>query len=229
MTGLDIGIHFSGKICISLNDIVCLFQIINRQCHGVIGLADIPVIVFLCDRAGDRNRFGRFIQRLQEGIVPAAGRFQFFRRDHIICITAPEFGVLDRSHQAGVKADPVQMGVPAIGERRRVHGGADLSELQAVIAEKFIYTKAVDGSVAMIPEDQAVMLCRVIGCSDLQELCQGLRGTHVGVSVCSTYDPVIFSPGQIQHAVAVTGDIAEPFACAACIDDHVVLLKINAG
>ena len=229
MTGLDIGIHFSGKICISLNDIVCLFQIINSQCHGVIGLADIPVIVFLCDRAGDRNRFGRFIQRLQEGIVPAAGRFQFFRRDHIICITAPEFGVLDRSHQAGVKADPVQMGVPAIGERRRVHGGADLSELQAVIAEKFIDAKSIDRTVAMIPEDQAVMLCRVIGCSDLQELCQGLRGTHVGVSVCSTYDPVIFSPGQIQHAVAVTGDIAEPFACAACIDDHVVLLKINAG
>ena len=121
------------------------------------------------------------------------------------------------------------MGVSAIGERRWIHSSADLSELQTVIAEKLIDAKSIDRSVAVIPEDQAVVFRRIIIYSKPQELCQSLLGSHVGVAVCSTDDPVVFPSGQIQHTVAVTGYISEPFTRAACIDDDVIFLKINAG
>ena len=87
----------------------------------------------------------------------------------------------------------------------------------------------MDGAVAVIPENQAVMLCRIIGRCDLQKFRQRLGRSHIGAAVRHAHQPSVTAFGQIQQAVTVTGNIGRPFAGAACIDDHVVLLKVDAG
>ena len=87
----------------------------------------------------------------------------------------------------------------------------------------------MDGAVAVIPEDQAVMLCRIIGRCDLQKFRQRLGRSHIGAAVRHAHQPSVTAFGQIQQAVTVTGNIGSPFAGPACIDDHVILLKVDAG
>ena len=97
--------------------------------------------------------------------------------------------MLQRAHQAGVKADPVQAGAAAGPERGGVHGLPQFSELQAVISEQFIHAKSADGPAAVVPEDQAVMPGGIVLDSCIQELGQSLRGAHIGAAVGHARQP----------------------------------------
>ena len=168
-------------------------QVISSQRNLIAGPGCIPVIIGVDGRFHDLDRIRGPVQCLQETVVPAVGRLQFFGRDHIICIILPQAGMLQRAHQAGVKADPVQAGAAAGPERGGVHGLPQLAELQAVISEQFIHAKSADGPAAVVPEDQAVMPGRIVLDSCIQELGQSLRGAHIGAAVGHARQPAAAS------------------------------------
>ena len=123
-------------------------------------------------------------------VIPAPARFQFLGADQVLRVVLPQGRILQGSHQARVKTDPVQFF--ALAELRSVHGSAQFVQKQTVVTEQLIASVAPQRSAAVVPQDQRVVLRRVIARAVVDELRQRLRRAHVGGYVGLCGDPLVF-------------------------------------
>ena len=76
----------------------------------------------------------------------------------------------------------------------------------------------------MIPQNQGVVLRRIILVAEIQKLCQGLRLAHVGISLCPGDDPFAALFGHVQNGVAVTGNVRDPSHASARVNHYIVVV-----
>ena len=107
----------------------------------------------------------------QKGIVPALRRLRLLRGDEVVRVGGEEVRRLHRAHQAGVEAEVVQP-LPAL---QRV---GDLKEGQAVAVLARVAAKALQGAVAVIPEDQAGGIGGREIAREVEKAAQRLRRAH---------------------------------------------------
>ena len=163
---------------------------------------------------------GHAIQHREEMIIPAVSRFQFFRSRHIGGIRGPEPGIFQTAHQAGVKADKGKLLLP--GEDRLFHGLPHLLQQQGILIKQLIAAIAPDRACSVVPEEEDILVRRIIISTEIHKTDQGGGVAHIGIPLCFRHDPVLLScPGHIQYTVGGAGDAAVPFLGAARADNDI--------
>ncbi len=155
-------------------------------------------------------------------VIPAVSRLQLLRCDHELGVGAQQGCILDSRHETGVKADDLK---GLAGGRDRI-GDALLNAVQVEgdPVVQLIGTEAVDRAGAVVPEDQHVPLCGVVGLRPRDEV-----GQRTGVVQAGRAHSVIHQ----LHVVAghqpalgpLIGDRQFPLAGAHGLHHNVDLLR----
>ena len=228
-------------------------QVQRRQRH--IRVKKLRPVLFIIlpirihDPADDFRGIVRLIQPSQKCIVPSPPGLQFLRPHQEIGVAAPQLRVLQRSHKTGIKADPVQfpaasapgsigrfivtrsavcvLARSAVSKDGPVHGAAQFFQQKAVIFEEFIAPVSPERTAAVIPQDQAVVLRRIVFRTVIDKLRERPGRPHIRADFSPRDDPVRILRGHIQHIVARAGNIAHPAPAAARIHKKIRLLKVQ--
>ena len=127
---------------------------------------------------------GGVLRQLGEpvGVVPAGARLRFLGGDHVVRIVVADHGGLQRGHEAGVEADPVEDAAALLQGRldlRQGHGVRGDAEAAALL---LVVAVAGEGAAAVIPEDQDVPIRREVLLAVLDEGRQIVRVRHVALA-----------------------------------------------
>ena len=180
-----------------------------------------------------RGRLARLcfaLQHLQERIVPPVPGLHFFRTYIIVRIILPDRHALQASHQASIKAYEIQL-LPALSAMKRggIHRCLHLVQKQRVRIVELIASVAPERSSAVVPQNERIVISRIILPAEVQKRRQRLRIPHVGISLCLSDNSVRPRARHIQHAIVIAGHTADPPAAPAREDHHIETVKIECG
>ena len=115
-------------------------------------------------------------QALQKSVIKAISRQRFLRRDHVPRVGRQQRRDFQGCHQAGVKGQPLQLAV--ILEGALLKRLAQLRQGEAVALIGRVHAKAHHRPAAMVPEDEAIGLCRIVFAGKVQKTGQRRRLAH---------------------------------------------------
>ena len=137
----------------------------------------------------------------------------------------PEIRRLQSSHQARVKAHKVQLFPRAEGRIKEclLH----FRKKQGIIIVELVAAVAPQGTAAVIPADQRVVVRRIIVVTEVEEGREGLLIAHVRILRRMGHDALLFSAGEVQHVVVLGRNVSGPLSAPAGIDEEVGVPEIE--
>ena len=112
-------------------------------------------------------------------------------------------------------------------KRRGIHRGPHLVQKQRVRIVQLVAPTAPKGAASVIPQNERIVISRIILPAEIQERRQRLRISHVGIPVRLGDDPVRALARHVQHAIVVAGHTAYPPGAPAREDHHIETVKIK--
>ena len=105
---------------------------------------------------------------------------------------------------------------------------AHLVEEKAVISKQFIAAVSPQRATPVVPQDQGIVLRRIIACAVIDEFSERLSFPHVRGPAGLRGDPHSFSPREVQDIIRVIRNIADPAPAAAGVKEQVCSLVVKA-
>ena len=195
----DIRSH-GGKESVSRADhLVRLREVQCRQSH--VGVKELRPVLLIVTAVGIHDpahyflRITGLIENTQKCIVPASAGLKLLRPHQVIGVVLPQPCALQASHKAGVKSHPVEpealLSVLLLSEHGRIHGAAQFFQEKAVIFKQLIAPVSPQRSAPVVPQDQSVVLRRIILRAVIHKLRQRLRDSHVRALIRMGDDPLL--------------------------------------